>query len=223
MTIMNIRAWWAARTPRHKMLDGFSILLAVLFVVLVLHMLRQPFGFESVPHLILALFAVKIFVDITIFRLRPPTIATSPAVLAKIIERVSAHAAGKQNYTFMDLGAGTGQLSLTIARGVPHAHVLGVERSLLPYLMAQVRKLLSGTKNATFMRGDIFNVDCSPADAVFMYLNAPLAAQMGEKLRHELKTGTLVISHSFELGGVWPAPDVIGEGAEATIYAYVKR
>lgn len=223
MRILDLFKRWATRTPRHKMLDFFSILLAFIFVVLALHILRQPFGLEALPHLILVLFAAKIFVDITFFRLRPPTIATTTAVQAKIIERVSAHAANKQNYSFMDLGAGTGQLSLAIARAVPHAHVLGVERSCFPYIMAQLAKLFSGTKNITFTRGDIFSVDCSGADAVFMYLNAPLTKQIGEKLHRGCKTGALIISHSFELGGAWPAPEVIGQGAETTLYVYDKR
>ena len=54
---------------------------------------------------------------------------------------------------------------------------------------------------------DIFDVDLSPANVVFLYLTTSANERIKPKLEAELKPGTRIVSHDYEILG-WKAKKV---------------
>jgi len=102
-----------------------------------------------------------------------------------------------------DLGAGLGGPLAFLARRRPQARFLGVEASPLVWLVAWLRTLpLRG--NCRLLLGSLWRVDLRPFELVFAFLSpAPMSA-LWEKALEEMRPGTLLVSHSFEVPGVHP-------------------
>lgn len=134
-----------------------------------------------------------------------PTFPTMPPMRRKMIEilQEDAETRGSQPYVIVDLGSGSGQLSWHIARAMPHARVVGVELSPIPWLRSVLRQRLFGPANLEYKRTDFWAYDISHADAVINYLMESLMERVSQKLRKELKPGTLVISSKFRLRAGW--------------------
>jgi len=56
----------------------------------------------------------------------------------------------------------------------------------------------------TFRTEDLFLADISPATVVTLYLSGPVNARLAPKLMKELKPGTRIVSHAFDLGSWKP-------------------
>jgi hypothetical protein len=56
----------------------------------------------------------------------------------------------------------------------------------------------------TIVNGDIFNVDLTSADVVFLYLTTSANEKIKPKLEAELKKGVRVVSHDYEIVGWKP-------------------
>jgi hypothetical protein len=74
----------------------------------------------------------------------------------------------------------------------------------------------------TFIEGDLFTADISPATVVTLYLSDPVNRRLEPKLRRELKPGTRIVSHQFAMGD-W-APDATVAAADGTsLYLWTIR
>ena len=60
-----------------------------------------------------------------------------------------------------------------------------------------------------FVEGNIFNADLSDATVVTLYLLQSLNERLRPKLVRELKPGSRVVSHVFNMGPEWPPEKVI--------------
>ena len=102
-----------------------------------------------------------------------------------------------------DLGSGDGRIVVLAAQkygargvGIEIVHEL-VERSRLVAKEGEV------ADRATFVEGDLFTADISPATVVTLWLTASVNARLEPKLRRELKPGTRIVAHQFPIGD-WP-------------------
>jgi len=57
----------------------------------------------------------------------------------------------------------------------------------------------------TIVNGDMFNVDLTSADVIFLYLTTGANEKIREKLETELKRGVRIVSHDYEVVGWKPA------------------
>jgi SAM-dependent methyltransferase len=99
-----------------------------------------------------------------------------------------------------DLGSGDGRLAIAAAQ-LFGARAVGVE--LDPKLVQDSRETAAKAGVAdrvTFIWGDLFQVDLRPATAVMLYLNADMNLKLRPRLLSELKPGTRVVSHAFDMG-----------------------
>ncbi|MGD0496559.1 MAG: methyltransferase domain-containing protein [Candidatus Bathyarchaeia archaeon] len=105
---------------------------------------------------------------------------------------------------FFDLGAGDGR---TVVMAVKEygARAVGVE------LREDLVKKALGTvyeqglqDRITIVNGDMFTVDLSSADVVFLYLTTSANEKIKPKLETELKHGVRVVSHDYEIVGWRP-------------------
>ena len=134
-----------------------------------------------------------------------PVFPTMPAVRKKIISLLQEDCAARPSLpsVIYDLGSGSGQLTWRIARALPQSRVVGIELSYIPWLRSVLRQRLFGPKNLSYKRLDFWPCDISDASAIVTYLPGKIMERVGEKLRKELKTGTLVIANGFALRAGW--------------------
>ncbi len=105
---------------------------------------------------------------------------------------------------FYDLGAGDGR-TVVMATQEFGARSVGVElrEDLAKKALATVHEL--GIQDrVTIVQEDIFKVDLAPANVVFLYLTTSANDKIKPKLDKELKGGTRVVSHDYEILGWKP-------------------
>jgi predicted RNA methylase len=110
----------------------------------------------------------------------------------------------KAGEVFFDLGSGDGRTVIMAAKEFG-ARAVGVElREDL------VKKALSTIyeqnlqNRITIVNGDMFTVDLTSADVIFLYLTTSANEKIKPKLESELKLGVRVVSHDYEITGWKP-------------------
>jgi predicted RNA methylase len=105
---------------------------------------------------------------------------------------------------FFDLGAGDGRTVIMAAKAFG-ARAVGVE------LREDLAKKALGTIHSsglgdrvTIVNGDMFTVNLSRADVVFLYLTTSANEKVKPKLENELRQGVRVVSHDYEIVGWKP-------------------
>jgi len=134
----------------------------------------------------------------------------------------------KPREVFFDLGAGDGRAVVMAAKDFG-ARAVGVElrEDLVKKALGSVYE--QGLQDrVTIVNGDMFSVDLSSADVVFLYLTTSANEKVKPKLEAELKTGVRVVSHDYEIVGWKPVKTVnfcenqaLGYPSH-TIYVYKK-
>jgi predicted RNA methylase len=111
----------------------------------------------------------------------------------------------KPGEVLFDLGAGDGR-SVIMAAKAFSARAVGVE--LREDLAKKVLSTIHDNGLAdrvTIVNGDMFTVNLTSADVVFLYLTTSANEKIRPKLENELKTGVRVVSHDYEIVGWKPA------------------
>ncbi len=110
----------------------------------------------------------------------------------------------KPGEVFFDLGAGDGRTVIMAAKEFG-ARAVGVElrEDLAKKALSTVHE--EGLQDrVTIVNGDIFSVDLTSADVVFLYLTTSANEKIKPKLEAELKKGVRVVSHDYEIVGWKP-------------------
>ncbi len=129
-----------------------------------------------------------------------PPMPTMPWTLRRILRIFPPEATG----SIHELGSAWGGPAIALARAFPQARVVGVERSVLPWLWSRVRAAFSALPNLEFRRGDLFRENLQEADILFCYLSPEIMKRLKEKCEKELRPGGIVISHAFAMPGWTP-------------------
>ena len=126
----------------------------------------------------------------------------SPVLVVQFMLKLADLKAGE---VLFDLGAGDGRTVIMAAKAFG-ARAVGVElREDL------AKKALSTIHNngladrVTIVNGDLFNVNLTSADVVFLYLTTSANEKIRPKLETELKRGVRVVSHDYEIVGWKPS------------------
>ena len=117
-----------------------------------------------------------------------------------------------------DLGSGDGRI-VVIAAQKFGARGVGIE--LDPKLVALSRELAAESvvgDRATFVEGDLFTTNISPATVVTLYLSESLNLDLEPKLRNELRKGSRIVSHQFRMGRWQPDETRVVEGEELFLW-----
>jgi precorrin-6B methylase 2 len=123
-----------------------------------------------------------------------------------------------RNDVLYDLGCGDGRIVISAARR--GAHATGVD--LNPIRLAEARanaKEAGVTQRVTFKEGDLYQADVSAATVVTLYLLPSVNIKLRPILWKQLKVGTRVVSHAFDMGPEWPAQRTV-EVEGKTIYLW---
>jgi len=113
----------------------------------------------------------------------------------------------------MDLGSGDGITVISAARR--GARAIGIEYNPDMARLAQCYVGAAGLSGkARIVRGDVFESDFREATVVTMYLLPELNLRLLPKLLKDLKPGTRIVSHAFDMGGWKPEQKVTVAGKD---------
>ena len=113
----------------------------------------------------------------------------------------------KPEEVLYDLGSGDGRAVIMAAKDFGATSV-GIElRDDLAKRALDNIKELGLSAKAQILQKDIFSVDLSGANVVFLYLTTSANEKIRPKLEAELKSGTRVVSHDYEISG-WKAKKI---------------
>jgi SAM-dependent methyltransferase len=133
-------------------------------------------------------------------QINAPYVSTPPEVVAAMLKLAHLTSAD----TLYDLGCGDGRIVVAAAKEY-HAHGIGID--LKPELIreAQARARKEGIATLVkFEVGDIFEADLRDATVVTLYLLPDMNRRLRPKLVNELKPGSRIVSHDFDMGSWKP-------------------
>lgn len=151
------------------------------------------------PSLYLAVLAGLTFVFWTTFRGEVPLFLSSRTTAEAVLGLLPRTA----GLSVVDLGAGTGGLLRRLAQARPDVRFTGVEHAPLPWLAACLNA--RGLANLAIERSDLWRRPLGGQDVVYAFLSPRVMPRLWQKVRAEMRPGTLLISSSF------PVPDVVPE------------
>jgi protein-L-isoaspartate O-methyltransferase len=124
-----------------------------------------------------------------------------------------------------DLGSGDGRIVIMAAQRY-RADATGVEldEDLAIQSEAKIRAL-GLDKTARIIQGDMMKQDYSSANVITVYLLPQSNLKVRPMLDAQLKKGTRIVAHDFEIGGWKPVKTVTiaddGEGRSHTLFLYI--
>ena len=129
-----------------------------------------------------------------------PFVATPTPVVRQMLVLADL----KPGDVLYDLGSGDGRAVIMAAKDFGATSV-GVELrdDLAKKALDNIQKLDLNDKTRIIQK-DIFNVNLSAANVVFLYLTTSANEKIKPKLEAELKPGTRVVSHDYEILGWKP-------------------
>jgi hypothetical protein len=154
-----------------------------------------------------------------------PYVPTPQAVVDRMLELAQV----KPGDTVVDLGSGDGRIMITAAQKYG-ARGFGVE--LDPRLVRRSNdeaRRVGVADRVKFLQQDLFKTDFHEADVLTLYLLPDVNMALRPRILAELKPGTRVVSHDYDMG-VWrpeaqetlPAPDkAVGVRKESTVYLWI--
>jgi len=121
-----------------------------------------------------------------------------------------------------DLGSGDGRIPITAAKTYG-ARAIGIDICDIRIQEATANLKAAGVGDkVTFLKQDLFKTNISEATVVTMYLLPTLNLRLIPKLNKELKPGTRVVSHAFDMGidGILRAPRETRNVNGRTVYMW---
>ena len=148
------------------------------------------------------LFAVKMTYVLCTAMVLPATqgatfVPTSQKRISSFLDAVPM----ESRQVLVDLGCGDGRV-LQRVRKRYGVRAIGYEVNLLAYFRARLRCI--GLRNVEIRRRNFWQANLRDADVVFCYLFPDVMKALSNKLRSELKPGTVVVSCNFALPGLAP-------------------
>ncbi len=144
-----------------------------------------------------------------------PYVPTPQSVVDKMLD--IAKVTG-EDY-LIDLGSGDGRIPIAAAKRFG-AKGMGVEIDPVRVQEAKFNAVNARVEDKVeFRKQDLFETDLSKATVLTMYLLPRINLQLRPRILNELKPGTRVVSHSFDMGDWKPDQKVKVDGR--TIYLWI--
>jgi ribosomal protein L11 methylase PrmA len=122
-----------------------------------------------------------------------------------------------------DLGCGDGRIPVTAAKKYG-ARGIGIDIDPQRIKEANENVQKSGVADKVkIMNADLFTTDISEATVVTLYLLPSLNQKLMPKLKSELKPGTRIVSHAFDMGDWKPEKELDVNGRKVYFWTIPKR
>lgn len=143
-----------------------------------------------------------------------PYVPTPNDVLEQMLDLADV---GSGDYV-IDLGSGDGRIVIAAAKRGALGHGIDLD----PERVEEARENAESagvSDRVVFLEGDIFETDFSKASVITLYLLSSVNEKLRPSLLRELRPGTRVVSHSFDMGD-WK-PDDSKKFANRDLYFWI--
>jgi len=143
-----------------------------------------------------------------------PYVASQPRIVNAMLEL--AKVTGSD--TVYDLGCGDGRIVIAAAQQYG-ARGVGIDINPARIEEARANARDAGVNDRiTFETNDLFDADIHNATVVALYLLPDVDLRLRPRLLRELKPGTRVVSHAFDMGDWKPDKELIVEGEHVYLW-----
>ncbi|MCU0566578.1 MAG: class I SAM-dependent methyltransferase [Oculatellaceae cyanobacterium Prado106] len=144
-----------------------------------------------------------------------PYVPTPQAVVDRMLQLANVTA----NDVVYDLGSGDGRIPITAVQKYGVQEAVGVDIDPERVREANQNAQEAGVSDRVeFRQQDLFQTDLQNASVVTLYLLPDVNLKLRPKLLSELRPGTRIVSHSFDMGDWQPEQTVEVEGR--TLYLW---
>jgi hypothetical protein len=147
---------------------------------------------------------------------RTPDVIFVPTPIEVVNEMLAVAKVGKNDILY-DLGSGDGRIVITAAK---RFGTRGIGIDIDPKRIAESRHnadTANVEKLVEFREADLFQTDLRNATVITLYLLPRLNVQLRPKLFKELRPGTRIVSHAFDMGE-WQADSTLNIGGRTAYY-----
>ena len=149
-----------------------------------------------------------------IFVPTPPEVVETMLKVAKV---------GKGDVIY-DLGSGDGRIVIAAVKDFGAARGTGIDIDPQRIKEANENATKAGvTDRVRFLNQDLFETNLSDATVVTLYLLPSLNLKLRPKLMAELKPGTRIVSHAFDMGDWKPEQEIDVNGRRVYFWTIPKR
>ncbi len=121
-----------------------------------------------------------------------------------------------------DLGCGDGRIVISAAK--KGAIATGIDLDPRRIKEANENAKSAGLEDkVTFIEGDLFDFDFSQADVLTLYLLSEVNLRLRPKILNELKPGTRIVSHAFDMGDWEPDKKIVVDGSTLYFWTVPER
>jgi ribosomal protein L11 methylase PrmA len=122
-----------------------------------------------------------------------------------------------------DLGSGDGRIPIAAVRDFKAARATGIDIDPQRIKEANDNLKAAGVANVRFLNQDLFTTNISEATVVTLYLLPSLNVKLLPKLKAELKPGTRIVSHAFDMGDWQPEQKLDVNGRTVYFWTIPKK
>ena len=153
---------------------------------------------------------------------RRPDVIFVPTPQAVVEAMLEVAQVGKSD-TVYDLGCGDGRIPVTAAKKYGAKGVcFDIDPERIKEANANVAQNNVG-QLVKVIHADLFEQDLSGASVVTLYLLPSLNVKLMPKLMRELKPGTRIVSHAFDMGDWKPEKELEVEGRKVYFWTIPKK
>ena len=154
-------------------------------------------------------------------QLRTPDVIYVPTPPEVVAAMLKAAKVGPGDIVY-DLGSGDGRIPIAAVKDFGAARATGIDIDPQRIKEAEANRAQSGVGDRVrFLNQDLFATNFSDATVVTLYLLPSLNLKLLPKLKAELKPGTRIVSHAFNMGDWEPEQTINVEGR--TVYMWTLR
>jgi len=156
-------------------------------------------------------------------QLRAPDVIYVPTPPEVVAAMLKAAKVGPGDVVF-DLGSGDGRIPIAAVKDFGAARATGIDIDPQRIKEAMANHAASGVGDRVrFLNQDLFTTDISEATVVTLYLLPSLNLKLIPKLKSELKPGTRIVSHAFDMGEWAPEQTLEVEGRRVYMWTIPAR
>jgi tRNA G37 N-methylase Trm5 len=149
-------------------------------------------------------------------QLRSPDVVFVPTPYEAVEGMLKVAKVGKSDVVY-DLGSGDGRIPIMAVQKYNAARAVGIDINPERIKEAEANLKAAGVGDRVrFLNEDLFQANIGEATVVTLYLLPSLNVKLLPKLLAELKPGTRIVSHAFEMGS-WKPQQTLNAGG-STVY-----
>jgi len=153
--------------------------------------------------------------------LRSPDVIFVPTPYETVDAMLKVANVGKNDVVY-DLGSGDGRIPIMAVQKYNAARAIGIDINPERIKEAEANLKTAGVGDRVrFSNADLFETNISDATVVTLYLLPSLNLKLLPKLLNDLKPGTRIVSHAFDMGS-WKPQQTVNAGG-STVYFWTDR